>query len=312
VAAAVSYVWATPYRTRKKMEIVTQSGRRLVVPIGPETTQGGFSIDQQSSPRVGIKPVTWVAGQQLRTFSWTMTVTGRSGGAQHIDPSVSIEPFLHTLRDFARKGEKVMLTNYGPSMVGWFNIIDCRIVARRRNLNNDITVAEIEMELREAVSPRSFVGPISGGAFIVAARATSAEAGGALPLAAPLASGGGGGITGGSSSDRDTPWVPPPGGYSGSTGGSVAPGPTPYSGSTGGSVMPGSTPGDVQVGTRTTMYVTRSGDSWTSIAIKYYGSDRYRHVLADFNGYADTGNPRVGTLVQLPPKATLDYLLRPR
>lgn len=308
-------IWLTVNPPKGKAGLVTETGKVFVIPHGPHTSQSGMATELGSAPRIGLKPAGWVGGKQLRVISWTMVITGRSTpeGSAHdaIDPTTSCERLLADLQAIAESGERISIRNYGASVVGWFRCSSMTVNERRRVPDtNEISVAEVDLEFTEATEARTYVGPVSGGALIVAKQAVhpgaqasfmpGSSVGDAVNAGAAAASTGVVGGALGIFNARNIGLGIQPGFGSRSTFYSTVPGLgiQPGFGQTNLQRVIGAFGGPDLDGPRT--YVVQAGDTWQSIAYAAYGNGALWRRLADANGWTKAGSPPVGATITLP------------
>lgn len=270
-----------PKRARVKASLVTERGVEYVIPHAPPLSSGGLAVDLGNAPRVGLKPFSWIGGEQLRTYTFTLTIAGRDRVADVIDPTVSIEDQLETLRQLGRSGERVTIKGYGPSSVGWYRISNLQVDDKRRNEDNDITVAELQIQLTEVTDATVFVGPLSGGALVVARQAVHPGA-----TTTPSASFTTGGIP--TSFDRSAAEQA----KTIITVGSI---PAAFDRSAAEAAKPG----------RERTYTCTDGDSWVSISYAFYGSPKYYQRLMDYNRIVGLLYNLGGLVIKIPDVSAL-------
>lgn len=140
-----------------------ESGIELVIPFAPPLQHDGLAARFEELDRYERKPLLTRVGPSLRRYSADFVFAKRdSHGA--VNPQLSIERELQILRSLARTSERVRWVNFGASEGGSFRITNYSVRdVRRQAGTNDITVAEVHLELVEVSDAAMRVGPVTGG-----------------------------------------------------------------------------------------------------------------------------------------------------
>jgi nucleoid-associated protein YgaU len=162
---------AAPAPKRPQATIVSDRGRRLVLPFAPvEATLDGLTPAWSTVGRTGRQQLLLPAGAQLNTWHGQLLFA-------HPDWHVSVQPWLDTLAKIATTGDAVHFTYGGPERGRW-RITGCPVDVVLRTPSGAPARALVDLTLTEASDVAAHVGPLSGGAKRPAPAKTSGPAGG--------------------------------------------------------------------------------------------------------------------------------------
>lgn len=140
-----------------RMYLYSESGKlAIAVDIAPQEIEyGGFAQDWASTDRSGNKPLLLHKGTPLRTMKFSFMMTDR------YDMTASQTGQFAAMRDVAATLERVLVKFSGTEQ-GLWRLTDVSISSvLREPVNNEISRANVSIELTEASDPAVAVGPVS-------------------------------------------------------------------------------------------------------------------------------------------------------
>jgi LysM repeat protein len=150
--------FATKSPQQQKMTIRTEDNVfNFTVPYAPvKVTHTNLARGTAEVPRPGRAPLLLSMAPQLRKMSFSLMIGNK-------DPNWSAENALWMLRAMANNGVRVIVT-LNHSETGIWRITSLSETStRRRPITNEITRADVDVELTQASELVTHVGPLSGG-----------------------------------------------------------------------------------------------------------------------------------------------------
>lgn len=173
----------SPTMKSPPMVLVTETGDRITLPVGPQMSRDGYGIVFDQYERLGRKPILAARGKGLKALTFTLMVLGR-GNDGVFDYTVPVSALVEQIRTVARLGQKVRIENYNEP--GWYYITAISDEdAMYAPPLNAVTRSSIAITLTEVSDAVIKVGPLTGGATTTPAAAVSDTA-----ASSPAAGGG--------------------------------------------------------------------------------------------------------------------------
>lgn len=158
-----------PFPTGRMLVTSTNGGTSLFIPFAPRNTvHDGRGADYARVPRAGRKDVLVYLKTQLPTMRMNLLVADKVvsapyqptfDGVRAVVPAVSV---INALSAWYASGDRLTVT-YGSLESGIWRITSMSVETQLRGLDNEPTVATVDIEFTSASDFSIGVGPVTGG-----------------------------------------------------------------------------------------------------------------------------------------------------